>query len=138
MVITLHACPKCGRRKIFWLKRSDEESFHCSCSSRKTKHHFDASYEDYFIDLMRGPITVEGLAKLARSEAMSVDPADLKVKLQAFDLEHLSEGEFYEVAGIVLACDDLHRFRNLLVRVTDRKGGNMKNPCIFIGSMGIA
>ena len=79
-------------------------------------NHFNASYEDYFISLIRSPLTVEDLADLAQSEYLCVNTTNLKIKLKDFALDNLSEQEFYDVVKIVLSIDDIYRFRTLLWR----------------------
>jgi hypothetical protein len=120
MEITLHKCPNCGKQKIFWLKKRWEESFYCTCSHRKLHNYYDAGYEDYFISLIRSPLSVQTLIDCAQQEYMRVNPAALKIKLEKYDLNNLSEQDFYDVVGIVLSSDDIYRLRLLLSQITDQ------------------
>jgi hypothetical protein len=120
MEISVQECVDCGAIKTFWLRSGLEAGFRCPCGSgRITRSYFSGGYEDYFVSLLRDPLTLEDLLALAQKEHMQPDPGDLRQKLSGYDLAHLTEREFYDVVQIVLTSDNRLRFREELARMKD-------------------
>ena len=120
MQIVLKDCARCRTIKAFWLRNTREEGFYCKCGiNRKMRNYYGADYVDYFISLIRDPLTVEGLLNLAAKEHMHIEPGELHRKLQAYNLDHLTEPELHEMVMLVLASDDVFRVRKELARFTD-------------------
>lgn len=97
-----------------------ESGFYCKCGvNRIMRTYFGAEYLDYFTGMIGGHITVEGLVELAAREHMLIDPARLQKKLQKYDLDNLTEPEFFDMASDVLSCNDVFRFRRELVQFSE-------------------
>ena len=84
-------------------------------------NYYDASYADYFISLVREPVTFESLVDLAQQEFMRIDIDALIIKLGKYDLDNLSEQDFYDVIKIVLSSNDIYRLRSLLHQTIDQE-----------------
>lgn len=115
MQIDVLKCPGCGRIKTVWIMNEFEDSFFCECGHpRKMYRYFSSSYGDYFIGLLRDPITVESLLTLAEEEHMCINPGKLRQELQGYDLSFLSEEELHEVIMIIYKNHDKFWFRKQL------------------------
>ncbi|MBL8099953.1 MAG: hypothetical protein JNK81_12270 [Anaerolineales bacterium] len=103
--------------KEFWLRSAKETGFYCNCGvNRIMQNYYGADYVDYFVSLIRGSVTVDGLLQLAEKEYMVIESNELHKKLQAFDLNNLTERELYDVVEKVLTSNDVFRFRKELTQ----------------------
>ncbi len=81
------------------------------------QNYYGADYIDYFVNLIEFPATVDNLCSLATREHMVINKEYLQTKLKNYKIDSLTEQELYEVAEIVVAGDDLLRFRNVLMQI---------------------
>ena len=115
MQIDVLKCQKCGTIKTVWILNEFEGSFFCGCGSpHKMYRYFDSSYGDYFISLLRDPITMESILELAKKEHLHIDPEKLWQQLKAYNLSNLSEQELHEIIMIIAKNHDKFWFRKQL------------------------
>ena len=137
MQIVLKYCSHCGTIKDFWLRNAQEAGFYCKCGvNRIMRNYYGADYVDYFVSLIRNPITEDGLLRLAEKEHMVIEPNELYQKLIGYDLDHLSEEGLDDVVKQVLTSNNVFRFRKTLMQFTDAeqmlRAIATKNPRIDI------
>lgn len=108
-------CSRCGRIKTVWVINELENSFFCKCGHRQRMYrYYNSSYGDYFISLLRDPITVEGILELVKKEHIRIDPKKLRQQLKGYNLSNLSEQELYEITMIISKNHDKFWFRKQL------------------------